>query len=107
MSSHTTPKPNRRDFLAQALGLGALLSRPARGLAQERLPTRTIPGTGEAIPVIGFGSSKPVIESRGRARSPSRTSSGRCSSTGARSSIRHRVRKRSIGSSASYSSVPK
>ena len=63
MSSHTTPKPNRRDFLAQALGLGALLSRPARGLAQERLPTRTIPGTGEAIPVIGFGSSKPVIES--------------------------------------------
>ena len=62
-TSNTTPKPNRRDFLTQALGLGALLSRPARGLAQERLPTRTIPGTGEAIPVIGFGSSKPVIES--------------------------------------------
>ena len=62
-ASDTTPKPNRRDFLTQALGLGALLSRPAGVLAQERLPTRTIPGTGEAIPVIGFGSSKPVLES--------------------------------------------
>ncbi len=61
MSSDTTP--NRRDFLAQALGLGALLSRPARALAQERLPTRMIPGTGEALPVVGFGSSKPVLES--------------------------------------------
>ena len=62
-TNDTTPKPNRRDFLAQAMGLGALLSTPARLLAQERLPTRTIPGTGEAIPVIGFGSSKPVLES--------------------------------------------
>lgn len=56
-------KPNRRDFLAQALGLGALLSRPGRLLAQERIPTRTIPVSGEAIPVVGFGSSKPVLES--------------------------------------------
>ena len=62
-STTDTPKPNRRDFLAQAMGLGSLLSTPARLLAQERLPTRTIPGTGEAIPVIGFGSSKPVLES--------------------------------------------
>ena len=60
---NTTPKSNRRDFLAQALGLGALLSRPARVLAQGRLPTRPIPGTGESLPVIGFGSSKPVLES--------------------------------------------
>ena len=57
------PKPNRRDFLAQAMGLGALLSTPARLLAQERLPTRMIPSTGEPIPVVGFGSSKPVLES--------------------------------------------
>ena len=56
-------KPNRRDFLAQALGLGALLSYPGRLLAQETLPTRAIPGTGEALPVVGFGSSKPVLES--------------------------------------------
>ena len=55
--------PNRRDFIAQALGLGALLSRPDRLLAQEPLPTRPIPGTGETPPVIGFGSSKPVLES--------------------------------------------
>ena len=54
---------NRREFLIQALGLGALLSRPGRVLAQERLPTRTIPGTAEALPVVGFGSSKPVLES--------------------------------------------
>ena len=59
----TTPGPNRRDFLAQALGLGALLSHPAHLLAQERLPTRTIPVSGEAIPVVGFGSSKSVLES--------------------------------------------
>ena len=59
----TTPGPNRRDFLAQALGLGALLSYPAQLVAQERLPTRRIPVSGEAIPVVGFGSSKPVLES--------------------------------------------
>ena len=59
----TTPGPNRRDFLAQALGLGALLSHPAHLLAQERLPTRTIPVSGEAIPMVGFGSSKSVLES--------------------------------------------
>ena len=58
-----TSKPTRRDFLAQTLGLGALLTRPARLLAQEMLPTRPIPGTGEALPVVGFGSSKPVLES--------------------------------------------
>lgn len=57
------PEPNRREFLGQALGLGALLSHPASILAQEALPTRTIPGSGEAIPVVGFGSSKPVMES--------------------------------------------
>jgi diketogulonate reductase-like aldo/keto reductase len=62
-SSITTPGPNRRDFLVQALGLGALLSHPAHLVAQERLPTRTIPVSGEAIPVVGFGSSKPVLES--------------------------------------------
>jgi diketogulonate reductase-like aldo/keto reductase len=57
------PKPSRRDFVAQALGLGALLTRPARLLAQETLPTRPIPSTGEALPIVGFGSSKPVLES--------------------------------------------
>ena len=63
MDANFDMNPNRRDFLAQALGLGALLSRPDRLLAQERIPTRTIPVSGEEIPVVGFGSSKPVLES--------------------------------------------
>ena len=29
---------------------------------QEALPTREIPGTGERLPIVGFGSSKPVLE---------------------------------------------
>ena len=63
-----TPRPgrsasNRREFLIQALGLGALLSRPRGLLAQERPLIRTIPGTGESLPVVGFGSSKSVLES--------------------------------------------
>ena len=50
----------RRGFLGRLSGLGALLARPIRGLAQERLPTRAIPATGEMLPVIGLGSSKAV-----------------------------------------------
>ncbi len=50
----------RRGFLGGLSGLGVLLSRPIRGLAQERLPTRAIPATGEMLPVIGLGSSKAV-----------------------------------------------
>ena len=52
----------RREFLIQVGGLGVLLSGPSGLLAQERLPTRAIPGTAETLPVIGFGSSKPVLE---------------------------------------------
>ena len=62
-TSQLSQGPNRRDFIAQALGLGALLSRPGGLLAQEPLPTRPIPGTGETLPIVGFGSSKPVLES--------------------------------------------
>ena len=62
-SDSTTPDPNRREFLGQALGIGALLSHPTSILGQETLPTRTIPISGEEIPVVGFGSSKPVLES--------------------------------------------
>ena len=50
----------RRGFLGRLSGVGALLTRPIRGLAQERLPTRAIPATGEMLPVIGLGSSKAV-----------------------------------------------
>ncbi len=50
-----THKLTRRDFLAiaAAAGLGTLL--PARARGDERMLTRKIPGTGEALPVIGLG----------------------------------------------------
>ena len=52
----------RRDFLFRMASIGALASRPVRLLAQERLPTRVIPSTGEELPIVGLGSSKPVLE---------------------------------------------
>lgn len=52
----------RRDFLFRMGGLAAVLSNPARLLAQERLPTRPIPGTAESLPIVGFGSTKAVLE---------------------------------------------
>ncbi len=50
----------RRGFLGGLSALGALLARPVPGLAQERLPARAIPATGEMLPVVGLGSSKAV-----------------------------------------------
>lgn len=50
----------RRELLAWLSGLGVIASRPECLLAQERLPTRPIPGRGETLPVIGVGSSKAV-----------------------------------------------
>ncbi len=82
----THDETNRRDFLAHLAGLGVALSLPGRlageeGIvargespaqgtasaprtlpAQEAFPTREIPGTGEHLPIVGFGSSKPVLE---------------------------------------------
>ena len=64
----TTSETTRRDFLMQLSGLGVLLSRPGGVPAQvalpgqQALPTRSIPGTGETLPVVGLGSSKPVLE---------------------------------------------
>ncbi|MDE2877797.1 aldo/keto reductase [Candidatus Palauibacter soopunensis] len=57
----------RRDFLSSLAGAGAVLAAP-RALfgstppVQETLPTRPIPGTEETLPIVGFGSSKPVLE---------------------------------------------
>jgi diketogulonate reductase-like aldo/keto reductase len=53
---------SRRDFLAafSALPLAGLV--PAAVLAQQKMPTRRIPVSGEALPVIGLGSSKVVEE---------------------------------------------
>lgn len=66
---HTT----RRDFLTRMAGIGAVLATPRAGqgrtaiardaaLTQTPLPTRPIPGTSETLPIVGFGSSKPVLE---------------------------------------------
>jgi diketogulonate reductase-like aldo/keto reductase len=54
---------SRRDFMLRMSALGAVLAQPGRLFAQERLPTRAIPSTGEQIPIVGFGSSKSVLES--------------------------------------------
>jgi len=52
--------PTRRDVLTAlpVAGLSALL--PAGALALADMPSREIPATGERLPVIGLGSSKPV-----------------------------------------------
>lgn len=52
----------RRDVLvlASALGIGGFA--PLRALAAAQIPTRPIPGSGERLPVIGLGSSKPVSQ---------------------------------------------
>lgn len=51
---------DRRQFLALAGLTGASGLMPAS--AQDTMPTRPIPGTGEVLPVIGLGSSKVVQE---------------------------------------------
>lgn len=60
----------RRQFLnsTSAIGLAALA--PQLTLAQSRLPQRTIPSTGESLPVIGLGSSKGVSEIAERGTGP-------------------------------------
>lgn len=48
---------SRRDFLQLAAATGLVSSLPARLAAQETMMTREIPGTGEPMPVIGYGGS--------------------------------------------------
>ncbi len=52
--------PTRRDFLAAASALGVAGCAPALRLAQQSMPVRPVPSTGESLPVVGLGSSKPV-----------------------------------------------
>lgn len=63
---------SRRDFLAvfSALPLAGLA--PAAAWAQQKMPTRRIPVSGEALPVIGLGSSKVVEETAKNGEEPLR-----------------------------------
>ena len=64
--------PTRREFLARLSAMGIVAASPAslaaqesysgRITAQESLPTRVIPGTDEMLPIVGLGSSKPVLQ---------------------------------------------
>jgi diketogulonate reductase-like aldo/keto reductase len=51
---------SRRDFLARASAIGLAGLVPSFAEAQSGMPVRPIPGTGEALPIIGLGSSKVV-----------------------------------------------
>jgi diketogulonate reductase-like aldo/keto reductase len=57
----------RRDFIGRLAGAAALLGAPGTlgsmvSSAQQTMPVRAIPGTGERLPIVGFGSSKAVLE---------------------------------------------
>lgn len=62
-------KHSRRDFIALLGALG--VSATARGAsAQQSMPLRRIPSTGEMLPIIGLGSSKPVSEIAAKGTEP-------------------------------------
>jgi diketogulonate reductase-like aldo/keto reductase len=76
VENEPVPATSRRIFVAQLAALGTLLPRSgkalahellaeprdASALAQEPMPTRPIPATGEPLPIVGFGSSKAVLD---------------------------------------------
>ena len=53
---------NRRDFLKFTSGLAVAGMLPVTLQAASQLPKRLIPGTSELLPVIGLGSTKPVMQ---------------------------------------------
>ena len=54
---------NRREFIAAASAVTALSALGGNGaLAQESMPRRPVPSTGEMLPIVGLGSSKVVSE---------------------------------------------
>jgi len=52
----------RRDFIALMSAAGIAGLGPTLSLAQEQMPMRPIPSTGEMLPVVGLGSSKVVSQ---------------------------------------------
>ncbi len=59
MTDHNT---TRREFLALMSALGLSGCGREEWFGKEQMPTRQIPGTGERLPIIGLGSSKPVSQ---------------------------------------------
>ena len=55
---------NRREFIQDAGLVASAVSLPWASIAsaQERLPTRTIPSSGEELPVIGFGNARVYMD---------------------------------------------
>ena len=66
-----TYSSTRRDFLA-LLSMLPLAASAAPAFAQQKLPVRRMPGSGENLPVIGLGSSKVVQEIATRGDDPLR-----------------------------------
>ena len=100
----------RRDFLGWLAGLGTLLAAP-RGFpgstpAPSQLPTRPIPGTTETLPIVGLGSSKPVLEIPTAGTDPLAAVIRVLLEHGAASSTPRRARRRSTPSSARSSPRP-
>jgi len=60
----------RRDVLAALPALGVSGMLPGDAFAQNTMPMRSIPSTGEALPIIGLGSSKPVAQIGERGTEP-------------------------------------
>jgi hypothetical protein len=52
----------RREFMALVSAAGVAGFGPALSLAEEQMPMRPIPSTGEMLPVVGLGSSKVVAQ---------------------------------------------
>jgi diketogulonate reductase-like aldo/keto reductase len=52
---------SRRDFCYRLTSGAAAIALATRAGAQASMPTRNIPGTGEALPIVGLGSTRPVM----------------------------------------------
>ena len=63
-------KLTRRELLGALPSAGIMAMCPAGAFAAENMPTRDIPGTGERLPIIGLGSSKPVAQIAERGTAP-------------------------------------
>ncbi len=66
----TFDNPTRRDVLTAIAGAGAASLLPPFVFAQDGMPLRRIPGTDEALPLVGLGSSKPVAQIGERGTGP-------------------------------------